>query len=130
MFPEVCGICIPERRFQLPKDKANHDRMKHGAIQDNMFYDYSMHPTCSSKACLPSDSSLHTITANDLNRFVKKEIEPTAQFKKSCNAVVDRLCKVMKNSFPKKLRPAEVIKVNYCIRIRMSMLCVFFKLLK
>lgn len=55
-------------------------------------------------------SPLYSISAAELDPFVLKKIEPDRAYIQRCNAVVDRLCKFMQNSFPAELRPSEVIK--------------------
>ncbi|XP_056016122.1 2'-5'-oligoadenylate synthase 1A-like [Ostrea edulis] len=110
MYPEVCGICKPQRRFSAPSHKAQHDEMKYRPIQQQRFYDHSMHLTHSGVFYPSSSSSVTTITASDLNTFVMKEIEPDTEYNKSCKEVVDQLCQFMQHDFPNELRPSEIIK--------------------
>ncbi|XP_056016126.1 2'-5'-oligoadenylate synthase 3-like [Ostrea edulis] len=106
MFPEVCDVCKPKRRFRAPANKVQHEE----SIQQQRIYDHPMHRTKSSVSYPPSSSSLSTITASDLNKFVKKEIEPDTEYNKSCKEVVDCLCQFMKNEFPDELRVSEIVK--------------------
>ncbi|XP_048768093.1 2'-5'-oligoadenylate synthase 1A-like [Ostrea edulis] len=110
MFPQVCEICQPQRRFRTPGDKAKHDGMKHGSIQQQAVHSSLILPAHSSASNPSSSSPLSTVTTSDLNAFVKNEIEPDAEYNASCKAVVHRLCQFMKNNFPDELRPSEIIK--------------------
>lgn len=115
-FPYVCDTCVPQRRFLLPRDKKYHDESKRHqdgiliAATSNVF-EYSYPGSLPRFGLSASTTSLSSITAEELNLFVRKEIEPDKTYNKKCNAMVDQLCKFMLNSFPKKLRPSEIRKV-------------------
>lgn len=113
-FPHFCGTCVPQRRFLLPSHKEQHDHDKHGISipTTSPFFDYSIPRSLPSFGLSASSSSLSSITADKLNTFVLKEIEPDTTYNQSCRAVVDRLCQFMQNSFPDQLRPSGVRKVN------------------
>lgn len=114
-FPHFCGTCVPQRRFLLPSHKEQHDHDKHGISipTTSPFFDYSIPRSLPSFGLsASSSSSLSSITADKLNTFVLKEIEPDTTYNQSCRAVVDRLCQFMQNSFPDQLRPSGVRKVN------------------
>ena len=116
LYPFVCDLCSPQRRFEYPSDMANHERRKHRISisqanpQGATFSDFTLHPTpMNTSAC---ESPLSVVTAKELNTFVQNELEPDTEYNKSCNAVVDRLCQFMQNNFPDLLRPSEVRKVK------------------
>ncbi|CAC5409017.1 OAS [Mytilus coruscus] len=136
MFPEACDICVPERRFMLPAHKRQHDDAKHGNWSSS-FYDYSLSTPCYNSSDVlsarhstlshlsntyrstlfrndqelsPPPSPLYNVSKSSLDKFVKDELEPDTEYNASCCAVVDRLCKFMKNNFPAELRPAQIIK--------------------
>lgn len=114
-FPYVCDTCVPQRRFLLPRDKKYHDESKRHqdgiliAATSNVF-EYSSPGSLPRFGLSASTTSLSSITAEELNLYVRKEIEPDKNYNKKCNAMVDQLCKFMLNSFPKKLRPSEIRK--------------------
>lgn len=115
-FPFFCETCTPLRRFKLDPHKGQHDKDKHG-ISAVPFIEYSLPQIRviqnigpSSSSFSSSSSSLGSISANELNSFVLKEIEPDTAYNQSCKAVVDRLCQFMQNNFPDHLRPSEVRK--------------------
>ena len=116
LYPFVCDLCSPQRRFEYPSDMANHERRKHRISisqanpQGATFSDFTLHLTpMNTSAC---ESPLSVVTAKELNTFIQNELEPDTEYNKSCNAVVDRLCQFMQNNFPDLLRPSEVRKVN------------------
>lgn len=118
-FPFFCETCTPLRRFKLDPHKGQHDKDKHG-ISAVPFIEYSLpqirviqNIDPSSSSFSSSSSSLGSISANELNSFVLKEIEPDTAYNQSCKAVVDRLCQFMQNNFPDHLRPSEVRKVLF-----------------
>lgn len=125
LFPFFCETCTPLRRFKLYPHKGQHDKDKHGISAIPNFFEYSLPqphaiqnigPSSSSNppphsSSSSSSSSLGSITANELNTFIRNEIEPDTAYNQSCNALVDRLCQFMQNNFPDQLRPSEVRKV-------------------
>ena len=70
----------------------------------------TLHPNPMSASA--TSNPLSALSARELNTFVQTELEPHTEYNKSCNAVVDHLCKFMQNSFQDLLRPSEVRKVN------------------
>lgn len=124
LFPFFCETCTPLRRFKLYPHKGQHDKDKHGISAIPNFFEYSLPqphaiqnigPSSSSNppphsSSSSSSSSLGSITANELNTFIRNEIEPDTAYNQSCNALVDRLCQFMQNNFPDQLRPSEVRK--------------------
>lgn len=93
MFPEACDICSPVRRFMLPVHKQEHDDAKHIA-----------------------QSPLYNVSKSSLESFVRDTLEPDTDYNTSCCAVVNRLCTIMKQNFPKELRPAQILKVLFLYR--------------
>ncbi|CAC5409021.1 OAS [Mytilus coruscus] len=57
-----------------------------------------------------TQSPLYNVSQSSLDMFVKDELEPDTEYNDNCCTVVDRLCNFMKNNFPAKLRPAQIIK--------------------
>ena len=121
-FPYLYASCPPQRRGTLPYDRAQHDRSRHrisgpepfhGNIQGATFHAFSLLPPPTGISASASSSPLSVVTAWELNTFVQTELEPNTFYNQSCNAVVDRLCQFMQNSFPKMLRPSEVLKVTF-----------------
>ena len=121
-FPYLNASCPPQRRGTLPYDRAQHDRSRHrilgpepfhGNIQGATFHAFSLHPTPTGISASASSSPLSVVTARELNTFVQTELEPDTEYNRRCNAVVDRLCQFMQNSFPGKLRPSQVLKVTF-----------------
>lgn len=67
--------------------------------------------------------SLSSLTAVELSTFVQREIEPDESYIQRCNAVVDRFCQFMQNSFPEKLKPSEIRKVGKQDKIHKHWFC-------
>ena len=125
-FPYLYASCLPQRRGTLPYDRAQHDRSRHRISSPEPFHVYiqgaafhALNPPPTGISASASSSPLSVVTARELNTFVQTELEPNTFYNQSCNAVVDRLCQFMQNSFPKMLRPSQVLKVtvvsNYSI---------------
>lgn len=115
LFLFFCETCTPLRRFKLYPHKGQHDKDKHGISAIPNFFEYSLpqpHAIQNIGPSSSSSSSLGSITANELNTFIRNEIEPDTAYNQSCNALVDRLCQFMQNNFPDQLRPSEVRKVT------------------
>lgn len=75
-----------------------------------------------------SQRDLYGITADELNKFVKTEVEPDTEYISGCNAVVDRLSNFIKNNFPGDLKPSNVLKVSslsYVIQFNKSLNLVY-----
>lgn len=126
LFPFFCVTCTPLRRFKLQPHKGRHDKDKHGKSVKENFFEYPLPPirviqnigpssssSSFSYSSSPPPPSLGSISANELNSFIQNEIEPDTAYNRRCNAVVDRLCQFMENSFPDQLRPSAVRKVNF-----------------
>lgn len=124
LFPFFCVTCTPLRRFKLQPHKGRHDKDKHGKSVKENFFEYPLPPirviqnidpsssSFSSYSSSPPPPSLGSISANELNSFIQNEIEPDTAYNRRCNAVVDRLCQFMENSFPDQLRPSAVRKAG------------------
>ncbi|XP_078322331.1 2'-5'-oligoadenylate synthase 1A-like isoform X2 [Crassostrea virginica] len=118
-FPYLYASCPPQRRGTLPYDMAQHDRSRYRISGPEQFHVntqgatfHALNPPPTGFSASASPSPLSVVTAWELNTFVQTELEPDTEYNRSCNAVVDRLCQFMQNSFPGKLRPSEVLKAG------------------